>query len=203
MYPSGQGNPTINPMGAGAPPAPSYQPMGAPGMSMLDVAEARLREVGGGGGLQYPNQSGNGMSLRQAEAAIHALAGQNAASSGMRSETSGAPAGNAVVPGSYNGGAVAANPTQAHTMPSLPGAPSGVSNAPSSPDTGTVMSPGATHTTSPSDQPGNAHHAGGPAVPGGASVVHAPSTVPGQGSPIASHSEIQPHPGFVHGGQAA
>lgn len=51
---------------------------------------------------------------------------------------------------------------------------------------------------------GNPHQpAGGPAVPAGASAAPVHSTGVQPGSPIASPSEYQPHPQFVHGGQGA
>lgn len=202
-YPGGPGGMAPHPSQTIGGPGPMAHPghtQGAYGNGGGQSAPAQGQQAGGGGGFMYPSGQGNPTINPMGAGAPSAPSHQPMGAPGMSMLDVAEARLREVGGGGQN---APANPPQAHTMPSLPGAPSGVSNAPSSPDTGAVMSPGVTHTSSPSDQPGNAPNAGGPAVPGGASVVHAPSTVPGQGSPIVSPSNAQPHPQFVHGGQAA
>lgn len=117
------------------------------------------------------------------------------------------------------GGAVAGNPPQPHSMPSLPGSPGGMhhqvhqnGSAPIAPEMSGSGGPNQGHaiaspSSAPSGAPEGNGHVNAPAVPGGASLAPAHSTGAPQGSPIASPSETAqtyaPHPGFVHGGQAA
>lgn len=109
-----------------------------------------------------------------------------------------APASPGMMPAN-NGGAVAGNP-----QPGLPPMVAHAGNAVVGQQTqqGSVsqMAPGAVTTASPSEGNGAPGQAV-PAVPGGA--LHAPSMSPAPSPESASPSSFQPHPAFVHGGQAA
>lgn len=128
----------------------------------------------------------------------HAASSPAITSPAMSTGSYGVSAAPAAQPGQYSGGAGAGNP-----QPGLPPV-AHVGNAAVGQPAQTAFPSqtvaGAVTTASPSEGNGAPGQVA-PAVPGGA--LHAPSMSPAPSPESASPSSFQPHPAFVHGGQAA
>jgi hypothetical protein len=130
-------------------------------------------------------------------------------SHGTMPATSSHPAPHAAQHGQYSGGQVAANPTPAPSLPAVSAAPSAMTAQPAShlSSPAAVPSPGATTGISPSDAGNGGQSVHAPAVQAAQVGALPAGSMPAGSLPVnASPTEqvpYSPHPGFVHGGQAA